>query len=113
MKQAIISSRFLTVSARANIRLFTLLAFTIGIALRLNKQQNILVLTSSTSSVEIIDISNVEPASCFAPRGNNVHSLGHDYLHGPFINVGFPKMGSTSLHNVSTCWFFYFALLLH
>lgn len=40
----------------------------------------------------------VSSASCFSARENAVHVV--DHLSGPFINVGMPKMGSTSLHKV-------------
>eukprot|EP00956_Cyclotella_meneghiniana_P035479 scaffold115235_cov70-Cyclotella_meneghiniana.AAC.9 len=39
--------------------------------------------------------------SCFQARKNTMHVSGH--LHGTFINVGMPKMGSTSLHKYFCC----------
>jgi hypothetical protein len=42
---------------------------------------------------------NTDP-SCYKAR-YNTKPLRHDYAQGPFINVGMPKMGSTSLHKVS------------
>lgn len=39
--------------------------------------------------------------SCFRARSNKIVASRHGHVRVPFINVGMPKMGSTSLHKVS------------
>lgn len=94
--------RFLTVSSRSKLRSLTIIASFIGIIFRLSRQQNALLMISSSvpknlaQSFEAVD-------SCFEARDNLLHSFENEYLPGPFINVGMPKMGSTSLQNYFCC----------
>ncbi|KAL7516987.1 hypothetical protein ACHAWX_001952 [Stephanocyclus meneghinianus] len=41
--------------------------------------------------------------SCFRARSNKIVASGHGHVRVPFINVGMPKMGSTSLHKFFCC----------
>ena len=82
-------------SNRSRLRLLVIVLFTFANVSFFFRRQNVTlqligIETSSTHK------NVVTSASCFLPRKNAVS--GH--LPGPFINVGMPKMGSTSLHKV-------------
>lgn len=96
-------SRFLTVATRSRLRSLSIIAVHIGIIFRFIRQQNVLFITSGTvNDSDAIRVQTFDTGdSCFEARNNIFHFFDHRYLPGPFINVGMPKMGSTSLHNVS------------
>ncbi|KAL3785265.1 hypothetical protein HJC23_002720 [Cyclotella cryptica] len=47
--------------------------------------------------------SSIPNDSCFMARSNRIVTSRHRHINGPFINVGMPKMGSTSLHKYFCC----------
>jgi len=66
--------------------------------------KNITTTTTPTSNSS----STTSPNSkfndkCFKARNNTIHPSNYGNLKPPYINLGFPKMGTTSLHSFFAC----------
>lgn len=56
---------------------------------------------SRKAMTQVTTSPSVTVNSCF--RAHNMHSQNNGHLSKPFINVGMPKMGTSSLHNYFCC----------
>lgn len=85
--------------------LFRLTVVAIGLLMAQVFKRHKIIVKTATDNLEYLrnpsrhDDETSHHDSCFQARKNTMHVSGH--LHGTFINVGMPKMGSTSLHKVS------------
>jgi len=87
--------------------LFRLTVVAIGILMAQVFKRHKIIVKTATDNLEYHrnpsrhDDETSHHDSCFQARKNTMHVSGH--LHGTFINVGMPKMGSTSLHKYFCC----------
>lgn len=59
---------------------------------------------NTKTRVELPTADSVDSGDdCFSARGDTIHKSRFGKLRPPFVNLGFPKIGSTSLHALFAC----------